>query len=1016
VLRKSKQVNKTQIVKIIITKTKIVRTRSWQKMRSWVKALLISAMTLLLVIIFLPSLAKPALNNLLPWALEKSNLEEIEFSIDSLSWYQLTLKNVSFSNPKTSANTLESFSLQDLSISYSPFKLLSGKVNSIEVDQVVLVMTDKIATKNKGLTHKALEDKNLASKESKTDAEVLSEEAIILPNAKEIFARLPADKIHIKKLSISHPTINIIAQVEIDKKNLKILSTVNLTALNQSLNHQLSFNNQGTLLTQINQQNSSEPIFILQGEWLEKKNKENNKSMLLSLQQSADIQTWISLINNKEVSSRLLAKTAIQAWSQEVISPKQINNSNQFFQDLSGEGLLQIKINDFSIQSPSKKTSDNNTAATLSQADLLFNATTRFNHTDEKKQKKLWQLVVDNFDLKGTTHAIDELAIHLQQHLSKPLNINCAISDNTNIECLWEGTVQQSLKADNLSSEFTMKISGDFSDTLASGSVINFRQMLNMNIEQNNERWPRLNNKTFGEFVFNAQKNPQVTGDDFWHWQLNLPFGLNNETDYFEQLPTALAAGELSRINWQVLPDWQLQGINGELTNAKALSVLINDLSWAETRKSFKSVNRSSKTHKSLRLEQATLSCSFDWLKLQYSPQLRSNEALKDLPLECEWKANNSASHWEQWPIPALEMTGLFQLNSLNFEENKMRAEAKLIGLNQHLDLTLHAQHDFSGLQEGAAQLYLNNLNLDWAELGLIEMLDLTQAQLLGGTLSAQGWIKWQQYQEDIFDDESISWRWQPDIMLRADDLAGIYNTTTAWDDVDFQMAVRRPFYQDFKVVSQVSANSVNPGINVSNILARSTTTIEPDFSNALIVIEEIHSDVLGGRVKVPLIRFDTSQEINSFGIEVEGIQISQLAELEAGSGIAATGTLDGVLPIILLPEGPQVPAGSLYARAPGGIINYRNDVASTLKNSDPSVGLAMQVLDDFHYDQLQTDITYQPNGELRLGLQFQGKNPTFFNGQATHLNLNLDYNLLDLLESLRISNDIVQKLENKYQ
>ena len=75
-----------------------------------------------------------------------------------------------------------------------------------------------------------------------------------------------------------------------------------------------------------------------------------------------------------------------------------------------------------------------------------------------------------------------------------------------------------------------------------------------------------------------------------------------------------------------------------------------------------------------------------------------------------------------------------------------------------------------------------------------------------------------------------------------------------------------------------------------------------------------------------------------------------------------------------------------------------------------------MQVLDDFRYNKLQTDITYQPDGELNLGLQFQGYNPTFFDGQATHFNLNLEYNLLDLLESLRISNDIVQKLENKYQ
>jgi hypothetical protein len=401
---------------------------------------------------------------------------------------------------------------------------------------------------------------------------------------------------------------------------------------------------------------------------------------------------------------------------------------------------------------------------------------------------------------------------------------------------------------------------------------------------------------------------------------------------------------------------------------------------------------------------------------LQYSPQLRSQQALSKLPLACNWQIQNQASQWNQWPVPSLLFKGKIDLSSLDFSQANLNTSMSLIGLADSLDLTLLAQHSFSNLQTGSAQLYLHNLKLDWQKMGLIKMAELTQANLLGGSISAQGWIQWQQYQEDIFDDTSISWRWQPDLMLRIDDLSGVYQELTTWDDVDVQLAIRRPFYTDFRIDSQVSALSINPGIDVANVLARSTTTIKSDFSQALIVVEEVHSDVLGGRINVPLIRFDTSQEVNAFGIEVEGVQIEQLAALEAGSGITATGQLDGVLPIILLPEGPQVPAGTLFARSPGGIVQYRGSTADSLKQSDPSVGLAMQVLDDFRYDKLQNDITYQPNGELKLNLQFQGHNPTFFDGQATHFNLNLDYNLLDLLESLRISNDIVQKLENKYQ
>lgn len=971
-------------------------------MRSWVKALLMSAVTLLLVIVFLPSLAKPGLNRFLPWALQQANFENVEIEISKVSWYQLTLDNLSFSSPAIDS-PLENLSLQQLEISYNPSQLFSGQVNSISIDKLALSLVEQqLVQQGTGLEIRAQkkEEQEKPAQESK----------ILLPNAKEIFALLPMDKLSINQLSIYHPKIRIDSQLRLSNQELSLHSNIKLATLGQPLIQQLSFDDQGRLTAQISSDKSTAPIFMLQGEWLDSIDTQNknqqNRIMTLSLQQSADIESWLDLINNNQRPSQLAAKTAIQAWSQEINLPKLINSPDEIFQEIYGEGLFQIEINDFSILPE-----DKNAPVLLSNADLVFSSKTKLNHTDDGQKQKSWQLIIENFDLKGTTQSIENLAINVQQQLSMPLHINCLLSDSMDINCQWQGKIQQSLKADKLNNEITMGISGSFKDNPLLGSTFNLRQQLDLNLQQNNERWPRLHNKTSGELTFSAQKNAAITGDDFWRWQLNLPFGLNGQTDYHEQLPDALAKGELSQINWQLLPDWQLQGVDAELTDAKAFSLLIKDLSWIE-----KKHKKSSSKKKTFILNNAELSCAFDWLKLQYSPQLRSNNALENLPLSCDWKVNNGASHWEEWPIPALAFTGEIHFSSLDFSQTKVRTEAKLTGLNQRLDFSLHAQHDFSGMQKGAAQLHLNNLNLEWDELGLIELMDLTQTQLLGGTLSAQGWLQWQQYQEDIFDDNSIAWRWQPDIMLRVDDLAGVYNNTTAWDDVDFQMAVRRPFYQSFKLASQVSANSINPGIEISNILARSTTTVEADFSKALIVIEEIHSDVLGGRVEVPLIRFDTSQDINAFGIKVEGLQISQLAALEADSGITATGTLDGVLPIILLPEGPQVPAGTLYARAPGGLINYQNDVAAALKASDPTVELAMQVLENFHYDKLQTDVTYQPTGELKLSLQFQGKNPTFFDGQATHLNLNLDYNLLDLMESLRISNDIVQKLENKYQ
>jgi hypothetical protein len=707
----------------------------------------------------------------------------------------------------------------------------------------------------------------------------------------------------------------------------------------------------------------------------------------LKLQQSADIQSWLALIEQQKQTQKLKAAVAIQAWNLELNLPRNIESQYQLLSQLEATGLLQIKVDDFNLFDPVKKEN------IIENAQLAINLQTNIDNQREEQ----FQFSIDTFDLAGEINAIAPIDLEIKQSLKKAISLTCAFKLESS-QCQWQGQLIQQLNGEQLKHQTDLTLTGQFNKNIDSPKKFISQQILSLSTQQENPLWPKLANESQGEIVIQGQQN-----NNNWHWQLSLPHGLHSQSQYLETLLTDKPEAQLSAVHWQLLPDWLIEGINGEVTRAKDFSIVVDQLNWQHKKES-------------LQLENAQVNCNLDWLKLQYSPQLRSQQALSQLPLACHWQIKNKASQWNQWPVPSLLFKGEMDLSSIDLKQAKLSASMSLSGLANSLDLTLLAQHNFNGLQQGSAQLYLKNLKLDWQKMGLIKMADLTQAQLLDGSISAQGWIQWQQYQEDIFDDTSIAWRWQPDLMLRIDDMSGIYQELTTWEDIDVQLAIRRPFYTDFRIDSQISALSINPGINIANVLARSPATIPADFSQALIVIEEVHTDVLGGRINVPLIRFDTRQAVNAFGIEIEGIEVEQIAALEAGSGITATGKLDGILPIILLPEGPQVPAGSLYARAPGGIVQFRGATADSLKKSDPSVGLAMQVLNDFRYDKLQNNVTYQPNGELKLGLQFQGYNPTFFDGQATHFNLNLDYNLLDLLESLRISNDIVQKLENKYQ
>jgi len=944
------------------------RLAEWFSGRSWLRAGIISTTILAAVALSLPPVIKSSLNQFAPWAMQQADLENAEFHISHLSWYKLEIDKLQLEVPTQSL----SLQLSSLSWSYNPFRLFSGELGVVEVEELAAEVGEQQAAK----TQIKIERQ---PKQQQAQQQTSEQEPVAIPSPAEIFAMIPLDRLEVRQLDLKHPQGHITGSLYLTPEQLQLKNQLDLAALEKKLDFQFSLKQNGQLFSQLNPAENNVPVFLLQGEW----NDLGQSGYEINLQQTADIQSILALVTQGGEKPALQAKTAIQAWQLALSLPRQLDMNKPLPDQLTGDGVFQVQIDDFEVQA---QATDGVANKLLEQADLAINIQTQLHQQ--------WSLLFDTLSLTGNLNLPDQPQFQLHTQLSLPLDVNCLIEAGQPF-CKWQGELQQQVMAEKLLTKLAFSLNGSFKDQQLSS-----QQNLKLNIDQQNALWPQLKTAVSGDLVLAAQPDTTPSGEQVWNWQLSLPLGLNGNTEY-NQLPQ----GQLAPVDWTLLPDWQASGTNGEVLNAKPLAFEINILDWRDGSKLSQL--------KKVALQHARFDCDFDWLKLQYSKQLRTKAEIADLPIECNWKIQSHEGQWEKWPVPALAFAG-----KLNISQPLLRTEMQLTGLNNKLDLSINAQHDFTpgALQKGAAQIYLNNLKLDWDEIGLAKMVNLTKAQLLEGAMSAQGWIHWQQFQPDIFDDENIQWRWQPDVMIRVDDMAGSYNNTTTWDQLDFQMAVRRPFYESFKVDTQLSAQQVNAGIAIDNILARSTTTIEPDFSKALIEVQEVHSDVLGGQIKVPLIRFDTSQEINAFGIEVVGLEMAELAKLEKNAGVSATGQLDGVLPIVLLPEGPQVPAGTLYARAPGGVIQYRGQAADTLKQSDPTMGLAMQLLNDFRYDQLQTDITYQPDGELKLALKFQGHNPDFFDGQATHLNLNLDYNLLDLLESLRISQDLVEKLENKYQ
>ena len=163
----------------------------------------------------------------------------------------------------------------------------------------------------------------------------------------------------------------------------------------------------------------------------------------------------------------------------------------------------------------------------------------------------------------------------------------------------------------------------------------------------------------------------------------------------------------------------------------------------------------------------------------------------------------------------------------------------------------------------------------------------------------------------------------------------------------------------------------------------------------------------------------DLSQSRQSLVALVEGVELARLFEVYPAEGLSGRGTLDGRFPVSLVDGKLLVDGGRLQAREPGGVLRYRAAQLSDMAAGNPGLEQLAAALDDFRYRVLASDVSYDEQGKLLLGLRLEGSNPTFQQGRQVNLNIQLEEDIPALLTSLQLSgqvNEIIRKrIEQRY-
>ena len=346
-------------------------------------------------------------------------------------------------------------------------------------------------------------------------------------------------------------------------------------------------------------------------------------------------------------------------------------------------------------------------------------------------------------------------------------------------------------------------------------------------------------------------------------------------------------------------------------------------------------------------------------------------------------------------------------LSTLSADFNLGSAVTTARGFASTSDSTLHIDWNLKHIVEkdsGQLNFSFKPVALPSPDLMQLFNSDNNTLDLQAGSLNANGILKWGR--DRVLNSHSI---------IKVENMNGSYRETTfSGFNTELELATDK---HGLNISSnRLQAHTLDAGLPLSKI-SMAANINHPFQGSSKTVITRLRAEALGGLISSERIDIDTAKSSNPFLVRLEHIDARQLAELRKQEGFTAAGKLDGSLPFDWTDKGLKMTTGKLKARAPGGLIRYLGTASiQQLAKTDTATRMAMQILSDFRFKLLHIGIDYQPDGQMALKIELKGNNPDYENGRPVEFNFNIEENVLKLLQSLRMADEISQRLEKKVQ
>ncbi|GAA0783458.1 intermembrane phospholipid transport protein YdbH family protein [Marinobacterium sediminicola] len=352
---------------------------------------------------------------------------------------------------------------------------------------------------------------------------------------------------------------------------------------------------------------------------------------------------------------------------------------------------------------------------------------------------------------------------------------------------------------------------------------------------------------------------------------------------------------------------------------------------------------------------------------------------------------------------PALDLALQAELK-LDRTANRISGEARVDSLQLPLHMTLEGsvERDLTGRME--FQLPTTRVPALYKALQPWLPGDLSPLSIQQGTLSGRGNIQ--------FSDNGWSLEAKPAIRR----LNLIWDEHTRVIDVDLSQHLRLSSTGQLRSNGRLEVDHTDSGIRVFG------PRLDFDFSlptkgSPRLSLSSFSLSALDGIIAVPPLSFNPLHPEIQARIAVSALELERMLELYPQEGLYGSGVLGGALPIQIEGNRLTIRNGQLISGGEGGVIRYQPTPEVTLMGQqNPGIQLALDALTDLRFELLDLTLDYAPSGDAIMRARLKGYNPEWQQGRPVDLNLNIEENLLDLLRTLRLTDNVTDAIDRRFK